>query len=450
MPTLLEKIEANAAHRLALPPNRKAAQELARYKTFLKVESHRLQILHRAGGGGREVCRARATILDVLLRYLLDAAARGSPEFASVKQLPIALVAIGGYGRAELSPHSDIDIMLLYDENLLTRNKPYGQLSSLSESVILPLWDIGLKVGHSVRHIYDCVQVANTDMQSKTSLVEARLIAGNPDLFKKFQWALLDKCVHGHEEEYIAARVQDQETRHAKFGNSPLLQEPNIKNGCGGLRDYQNLHWMAFFKFRTRTSDDLRGRGLISDAECRQLETAYDFLLRARNELHYQVEQRAADVLLKSLQPTIAHYLGYTDRSPSRRLERFMRDTYTHLRNIYLITRTLEQRLAFLPQPQRLPSVRRLIRTQLQKTKEQRLDGFKILDGEIQPASNRVFRDQPRRLMRVFLYAQQRGLKLNPDLTQLIRHELALMDRSFLRDAHVRDTFLEILNQRGT
>jgi hypothetical protein len=138
---------------------------------------------------------------------------------------------------------------------------------------------------------------------------------------------------------------------------------------------------MAFFKFRTRTSEDLKKRGLISDAECRQLEAAYDFLLRVRNELHYQVEQRAADVLLKSLQPTIAHYLGYTDRSPSRRLERFMRDTYTHLRNIYLITRTLEQRLAFLPQPQRLPSVRRLIRTQLQKTKEQRLDGFKILDA---------------------------------------------------------------------
>ncbi|PYI87103.1 MAG: [protein-PII] uridylyltransferase [Verrucomicrobia bacterium] len=315
--------------------------------------------------------------------------------------------------------------------------------------MLYPLWDIGLKVGHSVRHVYDCVQVANTDMQSKTSLIEARLITGNPDLFKKFQWALFDKCVTGHEEEYIAARVQDQATRHAKFGNSPLLQEPNIKNGCGGLRDYQNLHWMAFFKYRTRTSAELKARGLVSDAECRQLEAAYNFLLRVRNELHYQVD-RPAELLLKNLQPTVAHGLGYPDRSPSRRLERFMRDVYTHLRNIYLITRTLEQRLALLPQPQRLLSVRRIIRTQLQKAKQQLLDGFRILDGEIQPVSNRVFRDQPRRLMRVFLYAQQRGLKLNPDLVQLIRNELALMDRAFLRDSHVRDTFLELLNQRGS
>src|SRR5205809_3361535 len=131
--TLLEKIEANAANRLPLPPNRKATQELARYKTFLKVESHRLQILHRAGGSGREVCRARATILDVLSRCLLDATVKNSPHFGSLQQLPIALVAIGGYGRAELSPHSDIDLMFLSGEEILSRDKPDGDLCGLTD-----------------------------------------------------------------------------------------------------------------------------------------------------------------------------------------------------------------------------------------------------------------------------------------------------------------------------
>jgi [protein-PII] uridylyltransferase len=213
------------------------------------------------------------------------------------------------------------------------------------------------------------------------------------------------------------------------------------------LRDYQNLHWMAFFKYRTRTTEELQKRGLINATEGRQLEAAYDFLLRVRNELHY-VSGRAQDILGKSVQPSVAHGLGYTERSPSKRIESFMRDYYTHSRHIYLITRTLEQRLALLPQPKLLPDFRRLIPKRFAKS-EQVVDGFKFTNGQIHANNSRVFREQPRRLMRVFLYAQQRGLKLHPDLSQLVRHELSLVDRSFLRDEHVRETFLEILNQRG-
>ncbi len=446
MQELVKKIETDAAGRLPLPPGHVATQELARYKTFLKIETHRLKMLHRAGGGGLEICRGRAAILDVLLRYLWEAA-RNTLGEQELKHFPaLALVAIGGYGRAELNPHSDIDFMFLHEKQVAA-SRPSPHLSRIVDGLLYPLWDIGLKVGHSVRTVEECVKVANSDMQSKTSLIEARLIVGQEALFHRFQKALEAKCVRGQEAEYIRMRLADQAARRNKFGNSASMQEPNIKNGCGGLRDYQNLLWMTFFKYRTRSLKDLQANELISETERKQLESAYDFLLRVRTEMHYHLN-RAMEVLGKSLQPAVAHNLGYLERSPSKRIEQFMRDVYTHSRNIFLITRTLEQRLALLPQARRL-SLRSFL-SDSRRRGTVPIDGFKILDGEIHAVSPKVFREQPHRLMRVFLYAQQRGVKLHPDLAQLLRNQLGLVDRAFLTDEHVRETFLTILNQRGS
>src|SRR5215831_4563672 len=347
MQALQEKIEANAAGRLQLPAGKMPSQELARYKGFLKVETHRLKLLHRSGGSGREVCQARAAILDVLLRYLWDAA-KGALSPQAQKEFPVmALVAIGGYGRAELNSYSDIDFMFLHDRQIAA-SRPLPHLSKLIDGILYPIWDINLKAGHSVRTIDECVKVANSDMQSKTSLIEARLLAGDEALFQKFEKNLVSKCVAGYEQEYIKMRIDDQAARHAKYGNSACMQEPNIKNGCGGLRDFQNLLWMAFFKYRARSLAELAKREFVSGFEHKQLEAAYDLLLRTRTELHYH-SNRAVDALGKNLQPAVALGLGYTDRSPSKRIEKFMRDLYTHMRNVFLITRTLEQRMALLP-----------------------------------------------------------------------------------------------------
>jgi [protein-PII] uridylyltransferase len=449
MSSVIERMEASAASRLALPAGRKPAEELSRYKTFLKVETHRLKIRHRAGAGGQETCRARARLIDTLLTSMWEAVKATLSEQAQKEFPHIALVAIGGYGRAELNPFSDIDFMFLHEGQVVAGNKPLPHLSKLVDGILYPLWDISLKVGYSVRSVEDAVKVAQEDMQSKTSLIEARLVTGSEALFRKLQKTVLAKCVEGYESEYIAARLADQAARHRKFGNSPSMQEPNIKNGCGGLRDYQNLIWMTFVKYRTRSLAELEQRELISNAERKQLEAAYDYLLRVRNELHYHTG-RAMDVLSKSIQPAIAHNLGFVERSPSRRLEKFMREVYTHARNIYLINRTLEERLALLPAPKRLQFLRGFIDRRRQRpVHEQVVDGFRFADGLVHAASSRVFRDQPRRLMRVFLHAQQRGLRLHPDLAQLIRNQLSLADRAFLYDEHVGDTFLSILDQRG-
>ena len=454
MQELLEKIEASAAARLTLPPGRQPAQELARYKAFLKVETHRLKLRHRAGAGGLEICHARAAILDAMLRHLWDAA-KGSLSEQARKEFPqMTLVAIGGYGRAELNPHSDIDFMFLHSGQVAAGTRPLPHLSHIIDGLLYPLWDVGLKIGHSVRSIEDCVHVANSDMQSKTSLIEARLIAGDDALFKRFQKTLVSKCITGYEQEYIAMRLADQAARRAKFGNSACMQEPNLKSGCGGLRDFQNLLWMAFFKYRTGSLKELQAHDLIGEGEHKQLEAAYDFLLRVRTEMHYHAN-RPMDVLSKNLQPAVAFNLGYRERSPSKRIEGFMRDVYTRSRNIFLITRTLEQRLALLPQERRLsgfslPGRLSGLLHGGRKPAAEPVDGFKFIDGEIHATSNRVFRDQPRRLMRVFLYAQQRGLRLHPDLAQLMRNQLDLVDRAFLSDEHVRESFLAILDQRGS
>jgi [protein-PII] uridylyltransferase len=448
MLSVIERMEISAEERLTLPPGRLPTEELDRFKTFLKIETHRLKILHRGGGGGREVCRARAALVDFLLRSMWQAI-KNTLSAQSQKEFPeMALVAIGGYGRAELNPYSDIDFMFLHEGQVgAAGNKPLPILKSFMDGILYPLWDLGLKIGYSVRSVEESVTAARQDMQSKTALIEARLVIGSETLFNKLQKAVLNKCVEGWETQYIAARLEDQAARHMKFGNSPSMQEPNIKNGCGGLRDYQNLVWMAYFKYRTRSLEELQQRELISESERKQLETAYDYLLRVRNELQYHAD-RAVDVLTKDLQPAVAHNLGFTDRSPSRRLEQFMRELYTHARNIYLLNRTLEERLALLPARKRLQFIRGLI-PRRKPAEPQVVDGFKFIEGHIHAATPRVFRDSPRRLMRVFLHAQQRGLRLHPDLAQLIRSQLSLADRAFLHDEHIRDSFLTILNQRG-
>jgi [protein-PII] uridylyltransferase len=454
MPTLIEKIEADAAARLVVPPGRTGAQELARFKTFLKLETHRLKMAHRAGGGGREICQARAVVLDLILRGLWTAARNSLTAQAQREFPPLALVALGGYGRGELNPHSDIDLMFLHDGQVVAhQTRPLPHLEKLMDGVLLPLWDLGLKLGHSVRTVGDCVEMANLrndprSMETKTSLIEARLVAGDAKLFAQLEKTVAAKCIARREDEYIQARLADQVTRHGKFGDSASMQEPNIKSGCGGLRDVQSLLWMALFRYRTRSLRELEERELISHAEALQIEAAYDYLLRVRNELHYH-SNRATDALTKSLQPAVARQFGFKDASPSRRIEKFMRELYGHTRNIYLITRTLEQRLALLPQPGRRPSLLQFWRRAAPKPAGEPVDGFLFVDQQVLQASNRIFRDQPRRLMRAFLHAQQRGLKLHPDLAQLIRNQLDLVDRDFLRDEHVRESFLTILNQRG-
>lgn len=438
-------IEADARQRLRVPPGEHPVPYRKQFSDFLKYEAKRIRLRSQAHTGGREMCRAHAFAVDVALTQFITAlvayhAAKGSPAGPRW-----ALVAVGGYGRGELNPFSDIDVIVLLEGDRVDKSKLPPAVYELT--VEGRIWDLGFKVGCMTRTVADCVEQANRDMQSKTALLEARLIYGDEPLFHAMQKAVLTRCVKGHEEDYVEERLKDQQTRRVKHGNTPFMQEPNIKNGCGGLRDFQNLVWMICVKYRTRELAELEQRDLITAAERRQLEAAYDFLLRVRNQLHY-VAARPVDVLSRNYQPEVARAMGYAERSLNQRLQRFMRDFYTHAGAIFRLNRLLERRLALLPHPRLIPSLRGFLR-QRRHNAAYVIDGFKAVDGEVHPASDRILVDDPARLMRAFRFAQQRNLRLAPDLEHLIRRKLDLVNAKFRADPHVRETFLAILGERG-
>jgi [protein-PII] uridylyltransferase len=439
----IEKVLRHAEEQLVLRSGARPSEILSLYKKFLKVEEHRLRMLHRAGGGGREIAQGRAHVMDVVLRHVFHAADENYRQtHPDVAGISVSLVAIGGYGRGELSPYSDIDIMFLHDSSArTTSHHPY--LKEMVEQLLYMLWDVGLKVGHSTRSVDDAVTQANKDMQSKTSMIESRWLIGNEKIYESFQQALVKGCVKGHEDEYIAARMEDQRARHEKYGDTVYLQEPNVKAGCGGLRDFQNLIWMAFFKYGCRKLSELRQLGFVEPTEQRQLDAAYDFILRVRNAMHYMTN-RACDVIGIGLQPQIATEFGYRRHDLLRRTETFMRDYYTHSRNIFLLTNALADRMALQPaKSSRFSSMLRRSR------KPEEVDGFLLRDGMISAGDPTMFKQDPLRLIRVFHYVQQRDVEMSPELRSQIRQNLKLVDRSFRCSEQARDVFLAILQHKG-
>jgi [protein-PII] uridylyltransferase len=433
---------------LNLTSELKQGEVIKRLKAYLKRSFEKLRPLHLSEMGGLGSCRLRAMTIDHLIQSVVSILPE-TRESGGTENLPIAVVAIGGYGRGELNPHSDIDILILHTSQLLNQSKASTQLASLTDGILYKLWDCGLKVGHAVRTVDQCVQHAKEDMQSLTGLLESRFIVGDKTLYEQLESSVEKKCIVGSEDDYMQRRLQDQEERRKKHGGSPFLQNPNIKNGCGGLRDYQNLLWMTYFKFRIRSLDKLVENQAISDDECAKLTQAYDFLLKVRSEIHY-MENRPVDVLDRALQDRVAKALGYPQRSMVRLIEAFMKDYYMHVRNIYLISKTAERRLALIRTRKSLPTFRQVIESRKMTPRSNRIDGFTVVDDLIECEDYDLVREQPQRLMRLFLHIQKLGLELHPSLEFSIRGHVQELEDSFQSDPKVVETFLEVLNQRGS
>ncbi len=440
----LVTISERAAMRLDCLRGSSLAQCLGSYREFIEEEEQRLRKAHEEGQGGIKLCRMRADLMDAVIGQIFRHACEAKGFHPEADATPLALVAVGGYGRGELNPFSDIDIMFLHDSGV----KPPGVVSEVIEQVLYLLWDIGFKVGHSTRTVASALDHAMEDFLSRTSLLEARLILGSKSLFEQFRTAFLLKCVRGHEAAYIEWRVRNQRERHEKYGGTVFVQEPNIKNGVGGLRDYQNLLWIAYFKESLLGLEKAHENRILLAGERKRLEVAYDFLLHTRTALHY-LHGRPTDQLTLYYQGQIANAFQYPQKTVLKRSEEFMRDYYRHARTIDRITNTVANRLALdIRHERKKPGA--LLRLLPRKPDQvEVLDGFEVRDGLLYRAGREIFEEDPLRILRVFLHAQNRGLDLSPQLRQFIQRRVDIINEEFLHLKGAREIFQTILSRKG-
>src|SRR5215467_1183934 len=439
----LEQVLTHAESRLAATGSTRPTEVLPLYKKFLKVEEHRLRLKHQAGGGGREICARRAELVDILLQYVFGGAAATAARGNSADGVPLALIALGGYGRGELNPFSDIDVMLLHHGTKLV--SPH--LEEMVKQVLYLLWDSGFKVGHSTRSIKEAVAEANRDMRTKTAMLESRFLAGDVDLGREFRRQFRSKCVKGYEREYVEMRMRDQAARHKKFGDSVYLQEPNLKNGCGGLRDYQNLLWMTYFREGSLSTNQLVGKDWLSESDQRRIEKAYDFLLRLRTALHYETG-RATDILHINLQEQIAKRLDYSHENGQIGSETLMRDYYEHTRNIFRVTERITEQFVSGHVTSKTRSLFSFLPL-LRADKTPVGDFFFVRNNQLHPARRDLFRKNPDQMMRGFQFAQDRGLDLSPELEDLLSRNLGEVTRTYQYALGPRAIFKAILSQKG-
>jgi len=442
----LEKVLKHAERKLLNQSGNSPTDLLDIYRNFLKIEEHRIFLGHKAGDSGLESETKRADLISEVLRHIFNAALENAETAHSVKRGDVRLImaATGGFGRGQLAPYSDIDLLFLYERP--KSNDPQKRfIEDTIQQVLYLLWDVGMKVGHASRTIDEAIQQGRVDFQTRTAYLESRLLSGPADLFAEFLRRFERICLRGHEQEYALWRLEDQAKRHEKFGNTVFLQEPNIKNSCGGLRDYQNLLWVSHALYGLKSTAELQAAGHLTASERKAIDQAYDFLLRIRNEMHY-LQHRPGEILTLRLQGEVASSLKYHQKSILRRTEAMMREYYHHSRNLFLITNILARNLSGRNEKKRSPLWNLLPQ---RAKKEEHHNGFILSGNELRAENGSVFADDPLRMVQVFQILQQRHALLSPELERTIRRRLDLVNRRFLWLPEVREMLTSIVRRKG-
>lgn len=369
--------------------------------------------------GGRDFAAANSTARDTLLVDLVR------QHLANVPSL--ALLALGGYGREELCPHSDIDIMFL------SEHTPNADGHAAIEKFLYALWDHGLKVGHSVRTIEECAALARRDSKVLTSLLDARLVAGNEAVANTLSTQMENLLTTDEKRAFVLDKLAERDERHKRYGDTRYVLEPNIKEGKGGLRDFQTLMWIARAVCGCRTLDDLVTHDVLTSAEAKRFAKSHDYLLTVRSHLH-DIAGRAEERLHFDVQPSLAERLGYASRKTGRSVERFMKHYFLVTRDMGDLTRIL------------LAAIDASYETTHKK--EDSHFGFEILNGRVAFGPKQDLKAHPLDMLRLFRTAQETGRDIHPLALKQMTRNIREINDDVREDALANRIFLEILTCR--
>jgi [protein-PII] uridylyltransferase len=428
-----ERFSDPAALRARLVPELKRVLEegRAQARTLLDVENDGL------------ACAARlSALMDGAVRAAHDAVVRHLyPADNPSTSERLAVVATGGYGRGTLAPGSDVDLLFLL---------PYKQTAwgeSVVEAMLYILWDLKLKVGHATRSVQDCIREA-ADMTIRTSLLEARFLFGDRDLFDSLVERFDKEIVAASAADFVEAKLKERDARVAKAGASRYVVEPNVKDGKGGLRDLNTLFWIAKYVYRVREPEQLVRAGLFTPEEFRLFELCEEFLWRVRCHLHF-VTGRAEERLSFDLQRAIAERIGFTGRSGLSGVERFMKAYFRIAKDVgdltAIVCAELEAR-----QAKRRPVLDRMFgRFRRRRGGAIAGEDFIIDNDRINVPSEHAFENDPVNLIRLFWLADRHNLPIHPDATRLATRSLKLVNPSLRNDPEANKLFLEIITSRN-
>ncbi len=387
--------------------------------------------LHENPAKGIELAGARAFLVDQLLRIAFDAiTTRLYPEANRTAAERIALVAVGGYGRGQMAPFSDIDLLFL------TPWKQTGWGEQVIETMLYLLWDLGLKVGHATRSIDELIRFVRDDTSTCTAVLEARFVWGDQPLYEEAMQRFRRDVVSGTARAFITAKLAERDARHVRLGDSRYLVEPNLKEGKGGLRDLHTLGWIGRYVYDAESVMALVDKTLLTASEARQFRRAESFLWAVRINLH-DITGRAEERLTFDVQPELARRLGYADRGVMAAVERFMRHYFLVVRTVGDLTglflAQLEEqtsRLAWFPGLTRKPA---------------RLNGFTLRRGRLGIPSEDFFRAEPSRLVELFALAAREQLPIHPQAMRQAARDSVLINDDVRRDKAANALFLEVL-----
>ncbi len=348
----------------------------------------------------------------------------------------IAVLAVGGYGRAQMAPFSDIDLLLLTPY----KNTAWGE--SVVESMLYIYWDLHLKIGYAVRTVKDCVRLGRGDFTIRTAMLEHRFLAGDPALAQKLDRTLRKELFKGTGSEFIEAKLEERAQRHKKQGGQRYLVEPNVKEGKGGLRDLQTLFWIGEYLTGAKDLSELVPKGVLDQAEFDRFALAETFLMAVRTHLHL-IAGRAVDVLSFDTQVQVAERMGYVDKNGRRGVEHFMQDYFRHATAVGELTRIFLTGLE-AQHVKQAPSLVGLF-----KRRKRVKPGHKIVHNRITFVSEKTFLKDKLNILRIFEEALRTGYLIHPDAMRVIRANLHLIDDDMRSDPDAVRIFLDLLLKHG-